>query len=84
MIYSVALVLTAQQSDSLSLSLSHTHTHTHTHSFSDFSLIGYYKILSIVPYAIEQVPVGDLFYICIIFLMSMKSAVMPSVSFLIL
>ena len=33
----------------------HTHTHTHTHTlfFKVFSLIGYYKILSIVPCAIQ-------------------------------
>ena len=31
--------------------------------FSDFFLIGYYKILSIVPWAIQWVLVGYLFYI---------------------
>ena len=35
----------------------HTHTHTHTHTdiyiFRFFSLMGYYKTLSRVPYAIQ-------------------------------
>ena len=42
----------------LSIYLSiHTHTHTHTHTYTHlfffrfFSIIGYYKILNIVPYA---------------------------------
>ena len=33
----------------------HTHTHTHIFFFMFFSLIGYYKILSIVPCAILSV-----------------------------
>ena len=31
--------------------------------FRFFFITGYYKILNIVPYAIQQVPIVDLFYI---------------------
>ena len=42
----------------------HACTHTHTHMFLRFSfLMGYYKILSGVPFAIWWTLVGYLFYI---------------------
>ena len=50
-------VSSVQQSDSL--------IHTDISIFSSlFSLIGYYKILSVVPYVIQQVLVVYPFYIC--------------------
>ena len=56
LIYNVVLVSGVQQSDSV------THTHIPIF-FRFFSLIGYYKILSIVACAIQQILVGYLFYI---------------------
>ena len=57
MIYSVVLVSSVQQSDSV------IHMYIYIFSFRFFSLIGYYKILSVVPCAIQWVLVGYLFYI---------------------
>ena len=47
----------AQQSDS------DIHIHTNIYFFSLFSIVGYYEISNIVPCALQQVPVGYLFYI---------------------
>ena len=59
MVYNIVLVSCVQQSDSVN----HIYVYTYIHSFFTFSsVIGYYKILSIVPCAIQSVVVGYLFY----------------------
>ena len=35
------------------MATTHTYTHTHSHIYVFFSIIGYYKILNIVPCAIQ-------------------------------
>ena len=54
MIYTIVLVSGVQQSDSV------LHKHTSIY-FRFFSLTGYYKVLSIVLCAIQQIFVGYLF-----------------------
>ena len=60
----------------------HIHTHTHIYIyiffFRFFSIIGYYKILSIVPCAIKQVFVGYLFHIQQCVYVNPKPLIYPS------
>ena len=59
LIYNVVLISGIQQSDSVI----HTYIYIYIFFFRFFSIIGYYKILSIVPCAIQLVIVGYRFYI---------------------
>ena len=72
LINNVVLVSGVQQSDSV------IHIHLYLFFFRFFSIIGCYKILSIVPCAIQQVLIGYLFYIqqCVYF--NPKLLVYPS------
>ena len=54
LIYNAVFISAVQHSDSI--------IHTYTFLFRFFSCIGYYKILRIVPCAIQQVSVGFLFF----------------------
>ena len=56
LIYNVVLVSSIQQSDSV-------YIYIYMFFFTFFFFIGYFKILSRVPCAIQQVLVGYLFYI---------------------
>ena len=49
----VLSVSSVQQSDLVIYIFNFTHTHTHISLFRFFSTIDYYRILSIVPYAIQ-------------------------------
>ena len=65
--YSVVIVSGVQHSDSCMCVCVciyiYVHVCVHIFFFRLFSIIGYYKILSVVPCAIQKVLVGYLFYI---------------------